>query len=417
MIKGRYCIIDRIGQGGQGTLYLARDLDLGIYRAVKELPADRKKEAGFLRLLEHPSLPRMIDYTEDEECCYLVMEYLQGKSLSQLQKEGKEFTAEEILKIAEVILDIYRYLHSCRPPVFYGDLKPENLMRTEGGALYLVDFGSAVFGYERQFFFCMGTRGYAAPEQYQGQISAASDLFALGKTLEVLCGKKKWRWFLKYPGLFYLIRKCCQYQPEKRWKNAEEALCYLKHLHPLPHKLAGVLVLGGGILAPAVLALGLLSGNQTEKLPFSNALSYLTSGYYSMDFRSGSCGMREQILDRIGVEGERLRYYYREKEEQRSILYLLAANSELQGKAVRAENYYRELLAKKESSTGEYCAYGMFLLRQGKGEESRKLYQLWKKQKKDGGEEKDSRDLWEWRRALMNQRLQKEKKESAESVP
>ena len=63
ILKGRYCIMERIGRGGEGDLYLARDLELGIYRAVKELPAEKKREAGLFRLLEHPSLPKMIDYT------------------------------------------------------------------------------------------------------------------------------------------------------------------------------------------------------------------------------------------------------------------------------------------------------------------------------------------------------------------
>lgn len=78
ILKGRYCIMERIGRGGEGDLYLARDLELGIYRAVKELPAEKKREAGLFRLLEHPSLPKMIDYTEQNDHCYLVMEYIRG---------------------------------------------------------------------------------------------------------------------------------------------------------------------------------------------------------------------------------------------------------------------------------------------------------------------------------------------------
>ena len=181
--------MERIGRGGEGSLYLARDLELGIYRAVKELPAEKKREAGLLRLLEHPSLPKMIDYTEQNGHCYLVMEYIRGKSLRQYLDEGKVFSGEEILSIADTVLEILKYLHSRKPAVYYGDLKPDNLMLTESGRLYLVDFGSAVLGYEGKSFTCLGTKGYAAPEQYQGQIVPSSDFYALGKTVDELCKK------------------------------------------------------------------------------------------------------------------------------------------------------------------------------------------------------------------------------------
>ena len=204
ILKGRYCIMERIGRGGEGDLYLARDLELGIYRAVKELPAEKKREAGLFRLLEHPSLPKMIDYTEQNDHCYLVMEYIRGKSLGQYLNEGRIFSGEEILSIAGTVLQILKYLHSRKPAVYYGDLKPDNLMLTESGRLYLVDFGSAVLGYERQSFYCLGTEGYAAPEQYQGRIVPASDFYALGKTVDELCQKRRLKYFVSVRGLDFL---------------------------------------------------------------------------------------------------------------------------------------------------------------------------------------------------------------------
>ena len=149
ILKGRYCIVDQIGSGGEGRMYLARDLELGIFRAVKELPISNRREAGLLRLLEHPALPKMIDYAEREGFCYIIMEYIQGKSLAQLLKEGTVFSLEEVLQIGDTVLNVLDYLHSGKPAVFYGDLKPDNLMITPVGTLYLVDFGSAVFEYQR----------------------------------------------------------------------------------------------------------------------------------------------------------------------------------------------------------------------------------------------------------------------------
>ena len=97
ILKMRYCVVEEIGSGGEGHLYLARDMELGNYWAVKELPISKKREAKLLRLLEHPFVPRMVDYIEKEEACYLVMEFIRGKSLGQLQRVGHVFTAEEIL--------------------------------------------------------------------------------------------------------------------------------------------------------------------------------------------------------------------------------------------------------------------------------------------------------------------------------
>ena len=66
ILKNRYCIISQIGKGGQGTMYLARDMELGTFWAIKQLPLSMKKEAELLRRLNHSSLPRMTDYTEQD---------------------------------------------------------------------------------------------------------------------------------------------------------------------------------------------------------------------------------------------------------------------------------------------------------------------------------------------------------------
>lgn len=91
ILKGRYCIVEQIGRGGEGSMYLARDLELGIFRAVKELPASSRREAGLLRLLEHPYLPKMIDYTERGNFCYIIMEYIHGRSLEEYMQEDMFF--------------------------------------------------------------------------------------------------------------------------------------------------------------------------------------------------------------------------------------------------------------------------------------------------------------------------------------
>ena len=151
--------------------------------------------------LEYPAIPKIIDYVETGEYCYLIMEYIKGQSLGELLRSGKRFSLREILALGKEIARVLEYLHSRKPPVCYGDLKPDNLMFSETGHLYLIDLGSAMFDHGKRKQICEGTKGYAAPEQYQGYLRPESDIYALGKTLEKLCGKKKWQW-LFISGIF-----------------------------------------------------------------------------------------------------------------------------------------------------------------------------------------------------------------------
>ena len=288
ILKGRYCILEKIAEGGEGDIYLARDMELGTLWAVKELPLEKKREAKLLRLLGHQGLPRMMDYLEKEEHCYLVMEYIKGKNLEEWIKEGKVFSPEEILKIGVETAEILKYLHHCTPPVFYGDLKPGNLMLTETGRLYLIDFGSAVFGHGQEQNVCLGTRGYAAPEQYRGRITAVSDIYALGKTLDRLMGKRRIFYFMKCPELFLVIKKCCMQKEDFRFQNAEEAekrlSCILKDLKT--GKTKGLYAFLGAFAVFCLCSVLILPLLSSEKEPdFQTALSKVTEIYYRKEFQ------------------------------------------------------------------------------------------------------------------------------------
>ena len=358
-------------------MYLARDLELGIFRAVKELPIQNRREAGLLRLLNHPSLPQIIDYTEQGSSCYIIMEYIRGKSLEEYLKEGYIFSIEEILYIGDVILQVLEYLHSRKPAVYYGDLKPANLMMTDQKRLYLVDFGSAVFSYSASHKETKGTRGYAAPEQLRGEISAASDFYAFGRTLERLCGKKKLLYLFRCPAIGRFLLKCCRTEPEKRWKTASEAREELSKIHPLTLRLRSVLLpLAVGL---AVLVLALSFGIGSEKLPeLSRMLPPVMAEYFSMEYQSGTESLRKQINDRVEQKLQKLQKSYQTSKEQRKILELLAWNGELGDRADRAEIYYRQLLTYEPEYTRGYLEYGMFLCRQERYQESRAVYRQWK---------------------------------------
>lgn len=306
VLKERYCVIERIGHGGGGSLYLAKDMELGIFRAVKEIPLAKKKEAMLMQRLEHPAIPKIVDYMETEEYCYLIMEYIKGQSLEELLCSGKIFSIQETLIRGKEIARVLGYLHSRKPPVCYGDLKPDNLMISETGHLYLVDLGSAMSDRGKRKQICEGTKGYAAPEQYQGYLSPRSDIYALGKTMEKLCGKKKWQCFL-YPEFFWFLFRCTRKQEKYRYSDMSSVQ---KRIRKLENRYQTVtwrkrfleVVAAGVLIGVLFLTAGLL-----KQEAFSVALSEVTDLYYEARQYPEDSQEPEKVLHNSGKETTELK--------------------------------------------------------------------------------------------------------------
>lgn len=188
---GKYIFCEELGSGGSGTVYRVYDKHLKCDRAVKKFSGGEeawKKELDMLKGLKHPLLPVITDSIEDGEDRYLVMEYIEGKNLSDYVRErgriGQEQAVVWALDLAEVLI----YLHERNSPVIYRDMKPANIMVDQGENLRLVDFGTAWMRYRKEDkVFYAGTYGYAAPEQMEeegaGGIDERSDVYGLGATL------------------------------------------------------------------------------------------------------------------------------------------------------------------------------------------------------------------------------------------
>ena len=396
VLKERYCIVEQIGHGGGGSLYLAKDMELGICRAVKEIPIAKKKEARLMQHLEYPAIPKIIDYVETGEYCYLIMEYIKGQSLGELLRSGKRFSLREILALGKEIARVLEYLHSRKPPVCYGDLKPDNLMFSETGHLYLIDLGSAMFDHGKRKQICEGTKGYAAPEQYQGYLRPGSDIYALGKTLEKLCGKKKWQWFL-YPDFFWLLFRCTRKQEKYRYSDMSVVQKKIQKLENryrmITWKKRFLEAAAAGILiGTLILIAGLL---KTEE--FSVAISEVTDLYYEARQYPKDSKDREKCCMAAEKRLQRLSRNYGEKEQQRRIALLLAWNAELLCEPEKAALYYENLLLYDEEYPVAYGEYGMFLIRTGQKEASRKLWEDYKeKEKAELLDDSESRNLQLW---------------------
>lgn len=203
-----YQIKHLLGEGGSSTTYEAIDLKTNQRVALKALSLEKmndwkvlelfEREAKVLSKLNHPGIPRYLDYfyvdTPDNRCFYIVQELAAGQSLASLVESGWHASEAEIQRIATQILEILVYLHSQTPPVIHRDIKPENIVfkspinshKQKDWAVCLVDFGAVQNTYYNTLMrgsTVVGTYGYMAPEQFLGQAVPATDLYGLGATL------------------------------------------------------------------------------------------------------------------------------------------------------------------------------------------------------------------------------------------
>lgn len=189
----KYELIRQIGSGGAGRVYLAYDRHLKRLAAVKESRQDMSlTEMEFLRELEHPGLPVVYDYFEEQGSAFLVLEYIEGMTLRQYLDRHKRVKERQAVKWAVDLCRILKYLHGRHPAIIYRDLKPENIMVRQDGELKLIDLGGAIrYACGRKCEdMCAGTIGYCPREQWKETRGDVTwDIYALGAVLhEMLTG-------------------------------------------------------------------------------------------------------------------------------------------------------------------------------------------------------------------------------------
>ena len=198
VLQGRYRVLRQLGQGGMGAVYEAVDLRLDTVVALKEtlfteerLRKQFEREARLLARLHHQALPRVSDHFTENEGAFLVMQYIPGEDLFEMQaRRGSGFPPADVLQWADQLCDALDYLHTQDPQIIHRDIKPQNLKLTARGQIVLLDFGLAkgsggqmsvvttsasIFGY---------TPNYAPLEQVQGLgTDPRSDIYSLAATL------------------------------------------------------------------------------------------------------------------------------------------------------------------------------------------------------------------------------------------
>src|SRR5712692_846229 len=205
LFRNRYFIVSKVGAGGFGSVYKARDIQngdclvaikevslLGLHpQAMIEATAAFQREVSVLSQLDHPNLPRVYEHFQTPGHWYLVMDFIAGETLEHYQSKtpNGRLLLSEVLNLGLQLCIALDYLHSQQPPIVFRDLKPANIMRTPTGQLYLIDFGIARYFKPGQAkdTVALGSLGYAAPEQYgKAQTTPRADIYSLGAVLHQL---------------------------------------------------------------------------------------------------------------------------------------------------------------------------------------------------------------------------------------
>ena len=200
-INDRYEIIKSIGEGGMANVYLANDTILDREVAVKVLRGDLSTDEKFIRRfqrealsvsnLSHPNIVEVYDVGEEDGQYYIVMEYIEGKTLKQLLNKRGALTLPEVIDIMTQLTDGLSHAHEAY--IIHRDIKPQNIMIEDNGTVKITDFGIAMAVNATQFTqtnSVMGTVHYLPPEQANGKgATVKSDIYSLGILMyELLTG-------------------------------------------------------------------------------------------------------------------------------------------------------------------------------------------------------------------------------------
>lgn len=206
-VGDRYEVVLPLGRGAFGHTYLARDLarqrDVALKLLHSRTVADLKayelfeREASVLLALRHRGVPEFYEFFradwEDGPTVFLIMEYVEGVSVARMIEDATTLAPARVLDVFLELLGILDYLHTRVPPILHRDIKPANVIVRPAGDPVLVDFGAVRNVFKRPDeagSTVVGTYGYMPYEQYMGQASPASDLFALGATfLHLVTGR------------------------------------------------------------------------------------------------------------------------------------------------------------------------------------------------------------------------------------
>lgn len=191
ILFSKYRIQKVLKKSDKNRVLLAVNHTMGSKRIIKEVLRDEEgyeslqSEVSILKHLNFPGIPMIYDVEETEKYYYIVEEYIQGKTLSEMVQTEGVFDIKNTVFYGRQLVDLVSYLHSIKPDaVLHLDIQPKNIIIYDR-KLYLIDFGNASYSnHLNEKTYLKGTQGFAAPEQYQGSgVDARTDIYGIGACL------------------------------------------------------------------------------------------------------------------------------------------------------------------------------------------------------------------------------------------
>ena len=338
IVDGKYKILSEIGHGGMSVVYMALNERANKTWAIKEVRKDGIKdfevvrqnlmvETEMLKRLKHPNLPSIVDVIDGEDTFLIVMDYIEGNPLSRLLKEYGAQKQEAVISWAKQLCNVLGYLHSQNPPIIYRDMKPANVMLKPDGHVTLIDFGTA-----REFkkqniedTVCLGTLGYAAPEQFggHGQTDGRTDIYCLGATLyHLVTGMNPCEppYEIKpirsinpslSEGLEKIIIKCTQKDPQMRYQTCAELMYDLQNYEVIDRRYRKKQKQKLGVFVSSIVLAGIMAGTG---LAAQNQAVAKRQETYSVKIESGQKAAdtenaEQNYMDAIGIDPSKTEAY------------------------------------------------------------------------------------------------------------
>lgn len=373
ILNGRYKVLEVIHSGGMSAVYKVSDSQLGSVWCLKEIDkanAGRNKieyrsllkEARIMRGLNHPNIPRIVTIEEEGSSIFIVMDFVEGKSLKSILESRGTLDQDQAVSIMTQVARVMLYLHEQKNPIIYRDLKPSNIMLLKNGTIRVLDFGISeeINEDNKVVTEALGTWGFAAPEQVEKgtKYDLRSDIFSYGRTFyNLMTGVAPPR-NLKEPlipirsinssvsvGLESFINKCMSLNPDDRFSSFSEVLVKLPNVDKgvgryrfglWARLIVSSLLLVGSLVAVGVGVYGKVSESKMRDKQYKEAIEVARSNN----------GIKYWV-DAISIKPEEIDPYFKmvdsikedgvfSEEEEISLYTLLMDN-----KDTLESNYYR----------------------------------------------------------------------------
>ena len=261
ILNGRYKILTVMHTGGMSNVYMVSDSNLGKSWCLKEIKKSEAgkdqieyksliQEANIMKSLNHSSIPRITTIEQDGDSIFIIMDYVDGINMKTFLSRKGRVDQEVAVSWMKQICQVMIYLHNRKHPIFYRDMKPDNIIIQNDGNIKLIDCGISIVIREKgqKIGRARGTKGYAAPEQSKSDnvCDLRSDIYGMGMTMyymltglnpnQIPRGRLKPIRQIDSSisiGLENIVTKCIQRDPNDRYQDCEELLYDLQNYQKL----------------------------------------------------------------------------------------------------------------------------------------------------------------------------------------